>query len=159
MIDIEAIRDSKTKLNQYSTFGKFELNAGNFEFKIQDKVIHTHIKEGKLDILFQGYKLDAEGFPTIPDDEQFIKGLYWYIAHSYAFEKFLLDELSENKYRKIEQEHLHYMASARYSSFVPNKLEMQNIINQQLQVVPDMNMYQNGFLNSANLTNYNLYND
>ena len=156
--NIEAIRNAKTKVNQYSSFGKYELNSNNFEFKIQDNIIHTHIKEGVLDILFQGYKLDEEGFPTIPDNEQFIKALYWYIAHDYAFEQFLRDELSEAKYRKIEQEHLHYMGSARYESFVPDKLEMQNIINQQLQVVPDMNMYKNGFLNSANITNYNLYN-
>ena len=156
--EIEAIRDVATGVNTQESLGKFGLNYNNFEHQIVDRIINVHFKEGSIEVLFKGYKLDEDGFPTIPDDEQFIKGLYWYIAHHYAFNKWLLDELSETKYREIEMQHLHYMGSARYSGLIPNKTKMQSIINQQMMVTPNMNLYRDSFLDLANIENYSLIN-
>lgn len=162
--DIEAIRESNSKLNLNETIGKFSIDTDKendlindeFDFDIKENIIHVNFKEGNLDIVFKGYKLDEEGFPTIPDDERIIKGIYWYIAHQKAYEAFMRDEISQVKYQKIEQEHLFYLGSSRYKGKMPNKMRMQSIVDQQMKVVPNMNLYRDSFLDKSNIENYKI---
>lgn len=48
-------------------------------YKLMPGFIQTSLEEGELTIHYKALPLDCEGYPTIPDNENYKTALYWYV--------------------------------------------------------------------------------
>lgn len=152
--DIEAIREKESKVALNDSTNKFateEDGRQKLEFEIKENIIFVGFETGTLEIKYKGYNLDEDGFPKIPDDERVIKCIYWYIAYKIAYPKWAMGKLSDKLYLHVEQQNLFYMGSARYKGKTPNKMQMQSIVDQQMQIIPNRFLYRNNFANKGNI--------
>ena len=52
-------------------------------YKVQGNIIFTSIKNGTIEIAYNSFKVDSEGYPMIPDNSSFIEALELYIKKQY----------------------------------------------------------------------------
>lgn len=52
--------------------------CGGHTYYTELDYINTSLRDGKLTVLYDRIPLDQEGFPIIPDNEQYKEALYWY---------------------------------------------------------------------------------
>lgn len=155
---INAIREKSEKLGLKETINKFPkgLNPNtdyqNYaDFSIKDKCIFVDFETGTLEISFEGFILDEDGFPKIPDEERIIQGVYWYIVHKIAYGMWMVGKLPNDKFAYIDQKKAFHMASSRYYGKMPSKQKMESIKDQQLRLVPDTNAYKDSFVTLNNI--------
>ena len=155
---IEAIREVsygkglKVSLNKFPHSSENYKNALNsLGITIDNGVIFTGFKEGEIEIKYTGYNLDEQGYPKINDDERLIRCIYYYIAEKKAYQKFVMGKLPQQIYDRIEQQSLFYLSSARYKGKTPSKLKMQSILDQQVQLVPNQDLYSDNFVTLQNI--------
>ena len=155
---IKAIREKTDRLQMKETINQFPKGQNpnteyeNYEdFSIKGNVIFTDFESGTLEVLFEGYRLDEDGFPEIPDEERIINGVYWFIAYKLAYKAWMIGKLVDSKFAYVEREMLFYTASARYFGKMPSKQKMESIKDQQLRLVPDTTAYKDSFVTLDNI--------
>jgi len=156
--DIEAIRDTKTGLGLNETHNKFPSSQSehtdiinSLEYDIKDKIIYVEFETGTIEILFKGYKLDNDGLPQVPDMQRVIDYIYWNIAYKIAYPLWAMGKMSDKVYTHIHQQKLFHGAAARLKLKIPDKKQMQTIVNQSMQIVPNQQLYQDNFVNIRNV--------
>lgn len=76
-----------------------------YTYKIQGRVIFTSTKQGKLEIAYRAFAVDDEGYPLLPDNTSFLRGLESYIKLQWFTIKYDMGEISESVMRNTQQEY------------------------------------------------------
>ena len=79
--------------------------AGEFTYKIQGLVIFTSTKDLDLEIAYRAFRVDDEGYPLLPDNPSFLRGLENYIKMQWFTIKFDMGEISKDIYENAKQEY------------------------------------------------------
>ena len=91
--------DDNYKVFRYSTdnFHMSEDKQDSFDltYKIQGNVIFTSMKEGTIEIAYNAFAIDSEGYPLIPDNSAFIRALELYIKKQYFTILFDLGKINQ----------------------------------------------------------------
>lgn len=79
--------------------------TGEFTYKIQGMVIFTSTKETDLEIAYRGFMTDEEGYPLLPDNASFLRGLENYIKLQWFTILYDMGKLSQQVMDSTKQEY------------------------------------------------------
>jgi hypothetical protein len=146
------IRDYHNRASLKSSTYNFSLSSnmreatvGNsLEYIINDGYIFTNFKDGYLEIAYEAFPTDKEGYPMIPEDERYLKAVESYIIERIARKLWLQDKINDYKYKALEQDWLFYVNSAKTKAQMPSLDEMESLKNQLLRLIshPDRHKHQ-----------------
>ena len=88
---------SDTKPNEFLT--------GEFTYKIQGMVIFTSTKDIDVEIAYRAFAADDEGFPLLPDNTSFLRGLENYIKLQWFTVLFDMGKISQQVFQNAQQEY------------------------------------------------------
>lgn len=80
-------------------------DGSSLTYKIQDMVIFTSTKEVDLEIVYYAFAVDDEGYPLLPDNVSFLRGLETYIKMKWFEEKFEEGKVSQAVMDRIDREY------------------------------------------------------
>lgn len=101
-----------TPVYRYST-GSFHLSdfkpnevfTGEMTYKVQGTVIYTSTKDIDVEIAYKGFAVDDEGYPLLPDNTSFLRGLENYIKLQWFTILFDMGKISQNVLANTQQEY------------------------------------------------------
>lgn len=138
---------------RYATdnFHMSENKQGSFDltYKIQGNVIFTSIKEGVIEIAYNAFAIDSEGYPLIPDNSTFIRALELYIKKQCFTTLFDLGKINQAIYQNVCQEYAWAVGQAQSDLIRPTIDQMQSITNALNTLIPRINEHDNGFVNNG----------
>lgn len=152
------VRDYCNKESVRASTYNFELSdnmrdtpiGSNLHYIINDGFIFTDFKEGELEIAYEAFPVDNEGYPMIPDDERYLKAVESYIIERIARRLWLQDKINDFKYKALEQDWLFYVNSAKNKAQMPSIDEMESLKNQLVRLISHPDRYRNQFAELGN---------
>ena len=88
-----------------SDFKPNEWATGELTYKTQGMVIFTSTKDIDLEIAYRGFAVDDEGYPLLPDNSSFLRGLENYIKLQWFTILFDMGKISQNILYNAQQEY------------------------------------------------------
>lgn len=79
--------------------------ATGLTYKIQGMTIFTSTKDIDVEIAYRAFAVDDEGYPLLPDNPSFLRGLENYIKLQWFTIKYDMGELSEQVMQSTKQEY------------------------------------------------------
>lgn len=139
-----AVGNAKIALTHTTdTYGNFnkELDSTNFidtvfTHKIVNQFIYTDFKEGIIELVYNAYLTDENGWPLIPKNESLYLAIENYIkARHYGI---LADQNAqfERAYQRAEQQYCWYLAQATTSLSLPDPVEARALGEMLVRLVP-----------------------
>ena len=119
-------------------------------YKIQGNIIFTSIKEGTIEIAYNAFATDSEGYPMIPDNSSFIRALELYIKKQYFTVLFDLGKINQNVYQNVCQEYAWAVGQAQSDLIRPTIDQMQALTNSLNTLIPRVREHSSGFVNNGN---------
>lgn len=145
--------DDNYKVFRYSTdnFHMSENKQDSFDltYKIQGNVIFTSMKEGTIEIAYNAFAIDSEGYPLIPDNSAFIRALELYIKKQCFTVLFDLGQINQAVYNNVCQEYAWAVGQAQSDLIRPTIDQMQAITNSLNTLVWRTTEHNNGFVNNG----------
>lgn len=136
---------------RYSTdnFHMSENKQGSFDltYKIQGNVIFTSIKEGVIEIAYNAFAVDSDGYPLIPDNSSFISALELYIKKKQFNVLFDTGKISQAVYNQVCQDYAWAVGQAQSDLIRPTIDQMQSITNSFNTLVQRVSEHRSGFVN------------
>ena len=79
--------------------------TGELTYKTQGMVIFTSTRDIDVEIAYRGFAVDDEGYPLLPDNTSFLRGLENYIKLQWFTIKFDMGEISQQVLESAKQEY------------------------------------------------------
>ena len=117
----------------------------NYTYRINAGNIETNFEDGFVELVYNGFVVDCNGFPMIPDDIKFEKAVESYLIERLDYIKWRRGELADKVYRKSEQEKDWYIAAARSKGNLPSIDKMESWKNAMLRSIIRPNQHAHGF--------------
>jgi hypothetical protein len=162
LYQIIMVRNYHTKEPLIRTFDKFH-NSYRCEsepctegpcsqptYKVNNNYIFTSYDKGKIEMSYMAIATDNEGFPLIPDNQQYIEAMKYHLAEKLGFQLYIQDKLSRDKLQAIEQKRDWYFGAAQMQSSIPDIDQMESIKNQMVRLIPKINQHKAAFKFSNN---------
>lgn len=145
--------DNNYKVFRYST-DNFHMSENKQEsldltYKIQGNVIYTSMKEGTIEIAYNAFAIDSEGYPLIPDNSAFIRALELYIKKQCFTVLFDLGQINQAVYQNVRQEYAWAVGAAQSDLIRPTIDQMQAITNSLNTLIWRTTEHNNGFVNNG----------
>lgn len=138
---------------RYSTdnFHMSENKQGSFDltYKIQGNVIFTSIKEDVIEIAYNAFAVDSDGYPLIPDNSSFISALELYIKKKQFNVLFDTGKISQAVYNQVCQDYAWAVGQAQSDLVRPTIDQMQTITNSLNTLVWRVSEHKSGFVNTG----------
>lgn len=139
------------KVFRYSTdnfhLSKNKQDSFDLTYKTQGNVIFTSIKEGIIEIAYNAFAVDQDGYPLIPDNSTFIRALELYIKKQYFTVLFDLGKVSQAVYQNVCQEYAWAVGAAQSDLIRPTIDQMESITNMLNTLIPRVSEHRSGFVN------------
>lgn len=119
-------------------------------YKIQGNVIFTSMKEGVIEIAYNAFAVDSDGYPMIPDNSSFIRALELYIKKQYFTVLFDLGKINQAVYQNVCQEYAWAVGQAQSDLIRPTIDQMQALTNSLNTLIPRVREHSSGFVNNGN---------
>lgn len=127
-----------------SAFGTEE-----FTYKIQGMVIYTSTKDADIEIAYRAFMVDDEGYPLLPDNTSFLRGLENYIKLQWFTIKFDMGEISAQVLSNTQQEYA-WAAGDAQSEFSRLTLDKaQTLFNSFKTLLPRNNEHWRAFFTNG----------
>lgn len=78
---------------------------GDLTYKTQGMVIFTSTKDVDVEIAYRAFMVDGEGYPLLPDNVHFLRGLESYIKMKWFEQKFDAGEISQEVMARADREY------------------------------------------------------
>ena len=88
-----------------SDFKPHELSTGELTYMTQGMVIFTSTKDIDVEIAYRGFAVDDEGYPLLPDNPSFLRGLENYIKLQWFTVLFDMGKISHQILLNTQQEY------------------------------------------------------
>ena len=131
-------------------------NTVPWTYKIQGNVIITSIEKATLLVAYRAHKVDADGFPMIPDNGTFARALELYIQKRYFTILFNRGEISRDVMHNTQQEYAFYVGQAQSDLVRPTIDQMQSITNMWTSLLQRHHKHTDGF-SSINVPEFRNY--
>ena len=79
--------------------------TGELTYKIQGMVIFTSTKDVDVEIAYRAYQVDEEGYPLLPDNPSFLRGLENYIKLQWFTIKYDMGEIPQQVMENTQREY------------------------------------------------------
>ena len=125
-------------------------------YKIQGNVIITSVKETELLLAYRAHKVDADGFPMIPDNGSFPRALELYIQKRYFTILFNSGKVSRDVLQNTQQEYAFYVGQASNDLVRLSIDQMQSLTNMWTSLLQRHHKHADGFatINAPEIRNY-----
>lgn len=132
-----------------SDFHPSDTQFRNFTYKIQGLVIFTSTKDIDLEISYRAFRTDEEGYPLLPDNASFLRGLENYIKFNWFTIKFDMGEISQAVFENAKQEYT-WAAGDAQSEFSRLDLDKaETLFNSFQTLLPRNNEHWKGFFTNG----------
>ena len=122
---------------------------GNLTYKIQGTVIFTSTKDTDLEIAYRAFAVDEDGFPLLPDNASFLRGLENYIKLQWFTIKYDMGQLSQAVMDNTQREYDWTVGDAQ-SEFSRLSLdEAETLFNSFKTLLPRNNEHWKGFFDNG----------
>ena len=152
--EVVQVKDCKG-LEYLSTETPFESRL-LLTYKIQGNVIITSVEETELLIAYRAHKVDADGFPMIPDNGSFPRALELYIQKRYFTILFNSGKVSRDVLQNTQQEYAFYVGQASNDVVRLSIDQMQSLTNMWTSLLQRHHKHADGFatINAPEIRNY-----
>lgn len=128
---------------------KSPLSAMELTYKIQGMVIFTSTKDTDLEIAYRAFAVDDEGYPLLPDNPSFLRGLENYIKLQWFTILFDTGTIPLHVFQNAQQEYA-WAAGDAQSEFSRLSLdEAQSLFNSFKTLLPRNNEHWRGFFDNG----------
>lgn len=104
-------------------------NLQGYTYMVNKGIITTSIEDGYVVLSYKGLCLDENGFPLVPDTEEFKLGLEYYILFRYLEPMWIAGKIADKAFQYIEQKKCWYIGSAHTQLQMPTIDQMESIMN------------------------------
>lgn len=118
-------------------------------YKIQGNVIFTSIKEGTIEIAYNAFAVDSDGYPMVPDNSSFISALEFYIKKKKFNILFDEGKISQAVWNQVCQDYAWAVGQAQSDLIRPTIDQMQSITNSLNTLIPRVSEHKSGFVNNG----------
>lgn len=118
-------------------------------YKIQGNVIFTSMKEGTIEIAYNAFAIDSDGYPLIPDNSSFINALELYIKKKHFNVLFDTGKISQAVYNQVCQDYAWAVGQAQSDLIRPTIDQMQSITNSLNTLIWRVTEHKSGFVNNG----------
>ena len=116
----------------------FRVNS-DLTYTVNNNYIFTSFKEGKVAMAYKAVPTDENGLPMVPDNQSVINYVTWYIGNKIAFQLFMTDKYTQNKYEEFKGYLSLYYQKAKNEGKMPKSLdEWEAYKNQRLRSIPKL---------------------
>lgn len=120
--------------------------SSDLTYKLQNNIIFTSIKDGRIEIAYRAFAVDDEGYPLIPDSSPFIRALELYIKKQYFTVLFDLGKIPQQVLQNTQSEY-HWAVGQAQTDLVKLSIdEMQSLTNSLNTLVPRVTEHRRGFV-------------
>ena len=124
-------------------------NSFDLTYKVQGNIIFTSIKEGTIEIAYNAFAVDSDGYPMIPDNSSFINALELYIKKKHFNVLFDTGKIAPAIYNQVCQDYAWAVGQAQSSLIKPSIDQMQAITNSLNTLIPRVTEHRSGFVNNG----------
>ena len=118
-------------------------------YKIQGMVIFTSTKETELEVAYRAFAVDEDGYPLLPDNTSFLRGLENYIKLQWFTIQYDLGKIPQQVLQNTQQEYA-WAAGDAQSEFSRLSLdEAQTLFNSFKTLLPRNNEHWNAFFGNG----------
>jgi len=123
--------------------------SGELTYKIQGMVIFTSTKDIDVEIAYRAFATDDEGFPLLPDNPSFLRGLEAYIKQQWFTIKYDMGEISQQVMDNAKQEYCWAAGDAQseFSRLTLDKAE--TLFNSFMTLLPRNNQHWQAFFTNG----------
>lgn len=123
--------------------------TGELTYKIQGMVIFTSTKDVDIEIAYRAFATDDEGFPLLPDNTSFLRGLENYIKLQWFTILFDMGKISAQVLQNAQQEYA-WAAGDAQSEFSRLTLDgAETLFNSFKTLLPRNNQHWKGFFDNG----------
>lgn len=137
----------------YSDVGKRPLAppiGGELTYKVQGGCIITSISHGMIEIAYRAIAVDDDGYPLIPDNSDFSKGLEWYIKLQWYTMLFEQGKIDRNVLANTQRNYAVAVAQAYTDMVRPTMDQMESISNMWTKLIPDSTLdHKHGYIHEG----------
>lgn len=128
---------------------KMPLESLELTYKVQGMVIFTSTRDTDLEIAYRAFAVDEEGFPLLPDNPSFLRGLENYIKLQWFTVLFDMGKIPETVLRNTQQEYA-WAAGDAQSEFSRLTLDSAaTLFNSFKTMLPRNNEHWHAFFNNG----------
>lgn len=128
---------------------KPSVNPGEFTYKIQGMVIFTSTKDTDLEIAYRAFATDDEGYPLLPDNPSFLRGLETYIKMKWFEIKFEEGKLSQQVMDRVDREYAWAAGDAQSEFSRLNLDQAETLFNSFKTILPRNNEHWKAFFTNG----------
>lgn len=124
-------------------------HTGELTYKTQGMTIFTSTRDIDVEIAYRGFAVDEEGYPLLPDNPSFLRGLENYIKLQWFTVLFDMGKISLPVLQNIQQEYA-WAAGDAQSEFSRLDLDKaETLFNSFKTLLPRNNEHWNGFFTNG----------
>jgi hypothetical protein len=123
---------------------------GMLTYKTQGGIIFTNFKEGVIELSYQAYPVDKNGFPMIPDNEYYKRAVETFLQERIDYKLWRQGKIQDKVYQDTQQKYAWAVRSATGHMAIPSIDQMESIKNMMLRLVADQRAHSSGMKYNAN---------
>ena len=131
-------------------------DSHDLTYKIQGGVIFTSMRDGSIEIAYEGIAVDSEGYPMVPDNSSFITALEFYIKKRHFNILFDTGKITPQVFNQVCQDYAWYVGQAQSEMVRPTIDQMQALTNSLNTLLPRQNEHSRGFVNTGSMEKFRL---
>lgn len=118
-------------------------------YKIQGNIIFTSIKEGMIEIAYNAFAVDSDGYPLIPDNSSFIRALELYIKKQHFTVLFDTGKINNAILNQTLQDYAFAVGQAQSDLVRPTIDQMESLTNSLNTLITRVSEHRSGFVNNG----------
>ncbi|HEX8586047.1 MAG TPA: hypothetical protein VF680_16760 [Allosphingosinicella sp.] len=122
-------------------------------YTLNNCVIQTSFKDGEIVVSYKAIETDEFGYPLIPDNESFKKGLEYFIIHMYIEPLWAMGKIQDKVFSYYEQKRHFYSGQASTSMMVANLDHLETMMNSINRLIIDVNPQETFYKNFGSKEN------
>ena len=126
-----------------------EFLTGEFTYKIQGMVIFTSTKDIDVEIAYRAFGVDDEGYPLLPDNPSFLRGLESYIKLQWFTILFDMGKIPQQVMFNAQQEYAWAAGDAQSEFSRLNLDKAETLFNSFKTLLPRNNQHWKGFFDNG----------
>ena len=123
--------------------------TGELTYKIQGMVIFTSTRDVDIEIAYRAFAVDDEGYPLLPDNTSFLRGLENYIKLQWFTIKFDMGEISSQVLANTQQEYAWAVGDAQSEFSRLNLDKAETLFNSFKTLLPRNNEHWKSFFTNS----------
>lgn len=160
LISIEQVKDMCTGLCMRSMTDTFDptddrkcgcsSKCSEGTFKLQNTVIVTSFKEGKVKIAYNAAPVDENGYPLVLDNPTFLKALELYIKREVFTVLYDLGKIQPGPLQNTQQEYAWRVGQLQSELTIPSLSEMESLRRSWCTLIQRTTEFKTGFKYNGN---------